>query len=127
MTQGAVFCGAGVVCLCALVVLRQVKKEYAAVASAVCTCLFFPMGLLGLKEYFSYFFTLARSSSFGNYFELLFKAVGIAAMSHTVSSLCRDCGEASLGEKLEFCCHCSILALSLPVVKDLLSYALSLL
>ncbi len=127
MTKPLIVCGVGVVCLCALVVLRQVKKEYAAVAGAVCTCLFIPVGLLALKDYFSYFTALAESSAYGGYFELLFKAVGIAAMSNAVSSLCRDCGEASLGEKLEFCSRCSILALSLPVTKDLLSYALSLL
>lgn len=95
--------------------------------SAVCACLFLPAGLWTLREYLSYYMALAQESSYSEYFDLLFKALGIGVLSSFVGSLCRDCGEPSLGERLEFCCRCSILALSLPVTKDLLSFAMSLL
>ena len=122
-----VVCGACLLCLVSLLVLRPLKEEYARFLSAMACCLFVPVGLGYLQDYFSHFFSLAKESELSHYVSVLFKAVGIAFLASTVSALCKDCNEASLGEKLQFCARCSILALSLPVVKDLMGQALSLL
>ncbi len=120
-------CGLCLFCLVAVLILRYLREEYARFLSAVACCLFIPVGLAYLKEYGEHFSVLAEKSGLFPYAELLFKAVGIAFLGSTVSSLCKDCAELSLGEKLQFCTRCSILALSLPVVKDLTEQVMGLL
>lgn len=113
-------CGACLLCLSAVLILRPIKEDFARLLSAVAGCLFLPVGLGYLQEFFTHFFSLGESSALAGYSKLLVKATGIAFLASAVSNLCKDCNEASLGEKLQFCARCSILALSLPVVKELL-------
>jgi len=55
-------------------------------------------------------------------FRLMMKAVGIAFLVAISSSFCRDLGESGIAEKLEFCGKSAILALSVPVLTEILDF-----
>ncbi len=55
-------------------------------------------------------------------FRLMMKAVGIAFLVSISSSFCRDLGESGIAEKLELCGKVAILALSVPVLTEILDF-----
>lgn len=66
--------------------------------------------------------------SFGAYelFLPIIKALGIAFISKLASSVCSDLGESRIGEGIELAGKFEILLLCLPIVKNILGYALEL-
>ena len=60
------------------------------------------------------------------YFTVVLKALGIAYITGFVADSCRDFGFASLGAKAELAGKCAVLALSLPLLSEVLSTALEL-
>lgn len=61
-----------------------------------------------------------------SYITVILKCTGICLLGDFVSSLCKDCGEATLALNTEFVSKCSILLLSLPVYADVLNMILKL-
>lgn len=55
-------------------------------------------------------------------FRLIMKAVGIAFLVAVSSSFCRDLGESGVAEKLELCGKSAILALSVPILTEILDF-----
>lgn len=55
----------------------------------------------------------------GGYLSILLKAVGISLLSSTSADICRDAGEGAIASKVELLGKCEILALSLPLLADL--------
>lgn len=55
-------------------------------------------------------------------FRVMMKAVGIAFLITISSSFCRDLGENGIAEKLELCGKSAILALSVPVLTEILDF-----
>lgn len=55
-------------------------------------------------------------------FRLMMKAVGISFLVAISSSFCRDLGESGIAEKLELCGKSAVLALSIPVLKEIIEF-----
>ncbi|MBO4423333.1 MAG: stage III sporulation AC/AD family protein [Clostridia bacterium] len=64
------------------------------------------------------------SSQIGEYLPYLIKCAGIGFFSQTAADVCRDCGEASAGSKIITAGKLGILAVCLPLIKNVLSAAL---
>ena len=71
-------------------------------------------------EYVSY---LSEAAGFSAYFEVL-KALGISVIADTAAGMCRDGGHATLASKVEFAAKIMILALALPIIKEIVAAAL---
>ena len=54
---------------------------------------------------------------------LLLKAMGIALLAEVTADICRDLGESSLGSAVELGAKILVLLLGLPMVSDLLAFA----
>ena len=63
----------------------------------------------------------------GMYTALIIKSAGIAIITGIASDLCKDSGEASLGNRLEFCGKALILSLCLPLIKKVFDNCIALL
>ena len=57
----------------------------------------------------------------GKFVTPLIKSLGIALVASGVGEICRDAGEGSLASKDEMCGKLAILALSMGVLKELMS------
>ena len=101
-----------------LIVLKRMKDEYAHVLNAlICSALAVcAVGILApvvefIKE-------LGTATGSGTLFTLIFKSSGIALLTSFASDICRDSGENALSAKIELCGKCTILSLSLPIIKQ---------
>ena len=52
--------------------------------------------------------------------EILFRALGIATLTHITAELCRDCGESTLAGGVEMLGKLEILTLCLPLIAAVL-------
>lgn len=66
--------------------------------------------------------SLFDTATLGGAYRLVMKAVGIAFLVAISSSFCRDLGENGVAEKLELCGKSVILALSMPVLAEILNF-----
>ncbi len=59
------------------------------------------------------------------YFKAIIKIIGIAYITQYSSELAKDSGEAAIAKKMEFAGKISVLALMMPIVKNLLDAIIS--
>lgn len=112
-------CAAAVCFTCIGGIIKETKKDYLPLF--VCACGLVLGGyivscFLPITEYLR---SLVNENG-GEYFEILFKAVGVSLICRIASDVCRDCGENSLASKVELAGKVSIVTLSLPLVRFLL-------
>ncbi len=120
MAEGARICGVALIALVALILLRQVRPDWAPllrIASAVVAV----GGILGLGaevlsalgEWTDTLGAALPQESFG----VLVRALGIALLTEVAATMCRDCGEGSLATWVELAGKLEILLLALPLIE----------
>jgi len=67
--------------------------------------------------------SLDPGGEFTSYYSVMMKGLGIAVLGECASGICRDCGETSVAGGVETCTRISILLVSLPLLKELISIA----
>ena len=112
-------CGLVIAMLLFIVLIRRFSPEFAPPLSLCITILLTISALASLLPLFDYLKEL-ELRSFDAYLPYLLKSVGISVLSSTAADLCRDCGEQSIGAKLELLGKCQILVLSIPLLRELL-------
>lgn len=116
-------CGAALICVLAAVVIKQLKGEF-AVPLRLATSLLLLGGAFAFGiPLFEYIKGLILDSQLSEYAEILFKAFGIALLTHITAEICRDCGEASAASYVELAGKFEIMLLSLPLVLSVLEDA----
>lgn len=108
-----------------MLLIRQFRPEYAPPLS-LCLTIFVSLAAIAALIPLMNYLREIELDSFGEYLPYLFKSMGISFLSATASDLCRDCGENAVAAKLELLGKCEIAVLSLPLLKELLSLAVSL-
>lgn len=61
------------------------------------------------------------------YLKLIIKALGICYLAQFGSDVCKDAGESSLASKIELSAKITVVAISLPMIKDIIETVLELL
>lgn len=115
-------CGVGVICVILSLLLKEQKSGFGRLIEAGAGILFFLFFLQNILPVLDFLKTLSAESGFGEYFVLLFKALGISLIVCLAASFCRDLGEAGLAGKVEICGKAVLLAMTLPILKTLLSW-----
>lgn len=107
--------------------LKQYKPEYAMLISLALSCaviLVICAELVPLTDKISSAFNHTGLDS--DYITAMLKAVGICYITHFGNTVCKDCGQASAGEKIEIAGSVAIAVISLPVLTDLAEIAIKL-
>ncbi len=65
-------------------------------------------------------------SGMSEYVSVMLRALGVAFLCRLCSDICRDCGQAGLAGALESAGKIFMVLLSLPIVEDIMEYALQL-
>lgn len=116
------------VALVAIVILRQYHPEYALLTTVLAGGIIFGVLTLNITE--SIFDLIKMLESYGvsrGLTSYILKALGICIITKFSTDLCNDFGQTSLGGKVEMAGKISLLALSLPILKNILEVGLSLL
>lgn len=127
--EGARIGGLALVGLTALLILRQYKPEWAVFIRIAVTVVSMGIVLSMAGTVISYATDLTHGMGAldGNTWSLLLKALGIAFLTETAASICRDSGETSLAGWVETAGKLEILLLSFPLIRTVLDTVAALL
>ena len=127
--EGARIGGLALVGLVALLVLRQYKPEWAVFIRMAVTVVSMGIILSMAGTVITYVTDLTEGTGAldGATWSLLLKALGIAFLTETAASICRDSGEASLAGWVEMAGKLEILLLAFPLIRTVLDTVASLL
>ena len=127
--EGARIGGLALVGLVALLVLRQYKPEWAVFIRMAVTVISMGIILSMAGTVISYVTDLTEGAGAldGATWSLLLKALGIAFLTETAASICRDSGEASLAGWVEMAGKLEILLLAFPLIRTVLDTVATLL
>lgn len=111
----------------AALVIKQWKGELLPLLRLALVVLLTAAAIGEAAPLISYMKELMGESSLLAYAEILFKALAVALLTGTCSSICRECGENGIAEGVELVGKVEILLLALPLVRELLTAAVELL
>lgn len=112
--------------LFSLVIVKQWKGDFSPLLRVGLTVLFGSIAIGALSPVLEYLFSLLGAEQ-TLYTTVLFKALGIAVLSHYAAELCRESGEGGLAGGVETVGKIEILLLCIPLMEELLSFARNLL
>lgn len=115
--------------LTALLILRSYKPDWAPLIRLTVAVIFLGITLTMVATVLDYVqeLTSATGALSEETWALLLKALGIAFLTETAASLCRDSGEAGLAGWVETAGRLEILLLSFPLIRTVLDAVTALL
>ena len=129
--DGARLGGLALISLVALLILRQGKPEWAPLlrmAAAVVALGFILSMVAAVIGYVGELSTLAGDGApDGETWQLLLRALGLAFITETAASICRDSGESGLAGWVEMAGKLEILLLAFPLIRTVLDTVAALL
>ena len=121
--------GIATVGLTALLILRAYKPEWAPFLRMAVTVVALGLTVALASTVLDYITDLAASTGAleGEGWSLLLKALGVAFLTETAASVCRDSGETGLATWVETAGKLEILLLSFPLIRTVLDTVTELL
>lgn len=120
--------GIGFLSLIITIMLKEYKKEYAIYASLIggAIILFYSMGTINSIVNFAS--SIASNSKYNNAFiGIILKITGIAILTEYAVSICKDLGENSIANKIDFGSKIIVISLSIPIISNTLDALTNLL
>ena len=114
-------------CSCALiavvcsVALKSTAKNFAVIFAAFSSVLILGAVIARFSGAIKAVSLMMNESGAKTYGAIMLKALGIGIIVNTVSSICRDVGESSLGNGVELAGKIEILLICLPIIAETLS------
>ncbi len=126
-TQLLPICGLGVLCAFCALILRGRQGELAVLLRVGGLVLMMGILLLSVRDSLGEMEGILSSSALSTYTGVMLKAIGIAVLCTVCGDICRDCGEGSIASCVEIAGNMLILSLCIPILREILGYASSLL
>lgn len=120
------YCGAAIVALFAILILRTQKSEFSGIVSLAAGVLMLGAAAAAFYPTLELIGSLIEGTGFEGSLKTLTKALGITLAVQFTAELCRDSGESSIASKLELIGKAEILLLCLPLINDLIRLAAEL-
>ena len=121
--------GVATVGLTALLILRAYKPEWASFLRMAVTVVALGLTVALASTVLTYITDLASATGAleGEGWSLLLKAMGVAFLTETAASVCRDSGETGLATWVETAGKLEILLLSFPLIRTVMDTVTALL
>ena len=115
-------------CLMIYLVVRGINERCAVYVSlAGATVLLFYV-CARISPIFGFIHHLAESAGVKNeYFQAVMKGLAVCYLGEFVIGICKDCGQAGWGDKVEIACRCALLVVAIPLFEDFLEIIMGLL
>lgn len=111
--------------LCACVLLRRVKDEYALYISCALSLMCFTFVLNIAKPTLDYFEKVCSMTNYSEYLGVLIKTCTVGIICGFANEIACDCNEKGIGEKIILIGKCTIMLYVLPLIKELVDGAVS--
>lgn len=119
--------GIALISLFLIIVIKQYRPEFALYVSLIAGTLILILTMDKLSNIINLLKNISNKSGLNNKFlSILLKMTGIACLSEFAISICKDCGETSIANKVELGCKAIIISMSVPIINNLLEVILKL-
>lgn len=113
--------GIGFITLIITIILKEYKKEYAIYAVLIGGAIIVFYSMDTVRSIIDFIRELSNNSSYNNNFiSLLLKITGISILTEYAVSICKDVGESSIANKIDFGGKIIVISLSIPVISTTL-------
>ena len=120
--------GIALIALIIIILLKQYRPEFAIYISLLTGVLILLLVMDQLSQIMSLLQSLATKASINSTFlGLLVKITGIAFLAEFAVSVCKDAGEGAIASKIEIGSKIIIIAMSIPIISNLLEIILKIL
>lgn len=123
--------GGAVIAVALLLILRRESPDIALVAKTCAGVILAAACIASMSPIIEYADEIGESlgadGELGSAVEVLLKALGVSILAHITAGICRDAGEGSIAYYVELGAKIEILILSMPLLRELLSLAATLL
>jgi stage III sporulation protein AD len=116
-------CGVGLLCAVAVLIMKQLKGELAALVRVGGVLIIFGALALFAADIITDVTGLVFTEGLSGYARIMMKALGLALVSRICSDICRDMGETTVAGGIELGGRLAILSLCLPLIGELMGYA----
>ena len=120
-------CGLGVLFAIAGLLLRGKGGEFAMLLRIGGVVVIMGILVVSVKDTLGELGELVASTALSTYVSVMLKALGIAILCAVCGDVCRECGSGSVAFGVELAGNLLILSLCLPILREILGYATSLL
>ncbi len=120
--------GIALIALIIIIILKQYRPEFVIYISIITGILILMLVVDKLTGIIFLLESIASKASINTEFiKLLIKITGIAFLSEFAVSICKDSGEAAIASKVEIGSKIIIIAMSIPILSELLEIILKIL
>ncbi len=113
--------GIGFLTLIITIILKETKKEYAIYAVLIGGAIIIFYSMDTISSIINFVKELSSNSNYNNAFiSLLLKITGISILTEYAVSICKDAGENSIANKIDFGGKIIVISLSIPVISTTL-------
>lgn len=116
-------CALAILCAVASLVLRQIRGEFAGLLRIGGSVLIFGGLIVAARDGLEEILGLFAGEGLEDYATVMLRALGIALLTRTCTDICRDCGESGVAGGVELAGKLSILALCVPMIREIIGYA----
>lgn len=120
--------GIGLISLIIVIIVKQYRPEFAIYISLIAGVLILSIAMGKLTSIINLLQSISNKAGINNEFlAILLKITGIAFLSEFAISICKDSGEGAIASKVELASKVIIIAMSLPIISNLLEVILKIL
>lgn len=118
----------GLVTCFAILIIKPIKTDFAIMLGIVGGLIILALVINYMSSVFSAFNSIISKTGLNkNLFTFILKIVGIGYLTEFAASLCYDCGNNGIAEKMLFGGKIVLLVMSLPIITDILEIVTELL
>ena len=120
--------GIGFLTLIATIILKEYRKEYAIYAVLIGGAIIIFYSMDTVRSIINFINQISINSNYNNGFiSLLLKITGISILTEYAVSICKDSGENSIANKIDFGGKIIVISLSIPIISSTLESLTNLL
>lgn len=113
--------GIGFLTLIITIILKENKKEYAIYSVLIGGAIIILYSMGTIKTIVDFAKSLSVNLKYNNMFiTLILKITGIAILTEYAVSICKDAGENSIANKIDFASKIIVVSLSIPIISTTL-------
>lgn len=111
-----------------ILILKEIKPEFTVLVSTAFGIVVLSFLFTPVKEIVSSVYSIAQQTGIGNeIISPIIKITGISLIAEFASSICTDAGQNGIASKVESAVKITVLALSVPMITQVLNTVLNLL
>lgn len=120
--------GIGLVALIIIMILKQYKPEFAIYVSIMAGVIILLLSLSKISGIINLLTDISNKANINSDFlKIILKITGIAILTEFAVSICIDCGEKAIANKIDIGGQIIIITISLPIISSLLETVIKVL